>query len=656
MIVTVNSHDELGTLALTFNFMTNKLKQTMEGLRKSEQFLGDIVENIPNMIFVKDAETLRFVRFNKAGEKLLGYTRKELVGKSVSEVFPTNQADFFLAKDREVIRSKCILDIPEETVQTKSGGERILHTKKMPILDKEGNPQFLLGISEDITAQKRAEEEIRKLHEELEQRVVQRTAQLELVNAELKKEIAERKQAEEALTYRLKFENLIAEISSDFTHRAANQFDQGITRALDEVGHFVEVDRSYVVLFSGHSQEMSITHEWCADGVEPKIYGGGHFPMPRLPWLRDQLDQLDPVRIAALTDLPPEAEQEKRYFEAERTKSCVIVPLVCGGVLKGFVGFDALRSERSWANEMVGLLWTASQSLANALQNKWAKETRLALETQLYHAQQLASIGYLAAGIAHEINTSTQFVGDNTRFLRDVFGDLIKRIEGLERVAATARGGRVDQNLLDEIEQARSSADIGYLRAEIPKAIEQSLEGIQRVSKIVRAMKEFSHPDMAEKAAVNLNRAIETTVAVARNEWKYVAEMNLDLDPTLPMIVCIPGDINQVILNLIVNAADAIRDKVGDGATGKGMITISTKSDGDAVEIRVADTGTGIPEKYRPRMFEPFFTTKIAAKGTGQGLAIAYNVVSKKHGGTIHFETEVGQGTTFIIRLPRCET
>ncbi len=281
-----------------------------------------------------------------------------------------------------------------------------------------------------------------------------------------------------------------------------------------------------------------------------------------------------------------------------------------------------------------------------------AEDERRRMEVQLLHAQKLESIGQLAAGIAHEINTPTQFVGDNTQFLKTAFGELLK-LSALMESLIREPGKAIDESQMAELRSTWEAADVDYLKEEIPKAIDQSMEGIQRVSKIVSAMKEFSHPDIGEKVATNLNRAIETTVTVSRNEWKYVAEMKLELDPNLPVVACIPGDINQVILNLIVNAAHAIQEKLGEDSVGKGTITISTKADDGNVEIRVADTGTGIPEKYRDRMFEPFFTTKAVGKGTGQGLAIAYNVVTKKHGGIIRFETETGQGTSFIIRLPR---
>lgn len=173
------------------------------------------------------------------------------------------------------------------------------------------------------------------------------------------------------------------------------------------------------------------------------------------------------------------------------------------------------------------------------------------------------------------------------------------------------------------------------------------------MSKLVAAMKEFSHPGTKEKTPLDLNHAIESTITVARHEWKYVAEVETDFDPSLSVISCHPGEFNQVILNLIVNAAHAISDVVGKDGSGKGKIKVQTQNCEDWVEIRVQDTGSGIPEKVRPRIFDPFFTTKEIGKGTGQGLAIARSVVVDKHHGTIHFETEEGKGTTFVIRLPK---
>jgi PAS domain S-box-containing protein len=276
------------------------------------------------------------------------------------------------------------------------------------------------------------------------------------------------------------------------------------------------------------------------------------------------------------------------------------------------------------------------------------------LETQLAHAQRMESVGQLAAGIAHELNTPIQYVGDNIRFLHDAFRDIIALLEGYQELHDASDSGLPCMELMANVSRAieGAGADLDFLRLEIPQAIQQSLDGIGRVAKIVRAMKEFSHPGGEEMQAIDLNHAIESTIAVSRNEWKYVATMKTDFDADLPAVTCFPGDINQALLNVIVNAAHAIEAKSHGGYMERGQIAVSTRNRGSEVEIRISDTGSGIPPAVQSRVFDPFFTTKALGKGTGQGLAIAYSVIVEKHGGTIEFETEVGHGTTFIVRLP----
>jgi PAS domain S-box-containing protein len=276
---------------------------------------------------------------------------------------------------------------------------------------------------------------------------------------------------------------------------------------------------------------------------------------------------------------------------------------------------------------------------------------RRQLEIELRHAQKLEAVGALAAGIAHEINTPIQFVGDNTRFLQNAFRDLEHLFVVYHRLYQEASSGLVTPGLLYEVKAARENADWEYLQTEVPKALDQALDGISRVASIVRAMKDFSHVDRrAEKSAADLNKAIESTLTVARNELKYVADVDVDLGP-IPPVLCHLGDLNQVVLNLLINAAHAIGDVVKD-STRKGRITVRTRQFDDSVEIAISDTGTGIPEGIRDKIFDPFFTTKEVGRGTGQGLALARAVVVEKHGGTLTFETESGKGTTFYIRLP----
>jgi len=276
---------------------------------------------------------------------------------------------------------------------------------------------------------------------------------------------------------------------------------------------------------------------------------------------------------------------------------------------------------------------------------------RRILEAQLAQAQKLESIGQLAAGIAHEINTPTQYIGDNIRFLRDAFGDLRPMLTACSALRE-ARNCAAAADLWVDVAAAMETADVGFLLDEIPAAISQSLEGADRVAQIVRSMKEFSHPDGGEKQAIDVNRAIESTLTVSRNEWKYVAAATTDLDPELPPVTCRAGEVNQVLLNLIVNAAHAIEAKSGGRSGQEGTITIRTRRDGDWVEIEVEDNGSGIPDAIRARVFDRFFTTKKLGRGTGQGLAIARDIVVHRHKGTITFESEVGRGTTFRIRIP----
>ena len=270
------------------------------------------------------------------------------------------------------------------------------------------------------------------------------------------------------------------------------------------------------------------------------------------------------------------------------------------------------------------------------------------LEMELNQSQKLESIGQLAAGIAHEINTPTQYIGDNLTFLQDSFRSLI---DYLESISSLENEAGLPPELVQKIRDAREKADLDFVKGEIPKALQQSIEGTGRIAEIVMAMKEFSHPGTKGKSLVDLNKALMSTITVAKNEWKYVAEMETELATSLPSIPCLPGEINQVFLNLLVNASHAIADVVQN--TGKkGKIIIQTRQDADMVEVRISDTGSGMTDAVKKRIFEPFFTTKPVGRGTGQGLPIARSIIVKKHGGTLNFESDPGKGTTFIIRLP----
>ena len=274
------------------------------------------------------------------------------------------------------------------------------------------------------------------------------------------------------------------------------------------------------------------------------------------------------------------------------------------------------------------------------------------LQQQLTQAQKLESIGQLASGIAHEINTPIQYIGDNINFLQDSLKDIFRLLREYEQVQTQAAAGKVDSDLLTRVADTLQECDMDYLNEEIPRATQEALDGVANVSRIVQAMKEFAHAGAQTKTTSDLSQAIESTITVTRNRWKHIAKLETDFDPDLPLVTCRIDEFNQVILNLIVNAADAIAEKVGEGSEETETISISTRQDGDWAEIRVADTGTGIPDEVRGQILDPFFTTKEVGKGSGQGLAIAYSIIVEKHDGTLTFETETGKGTTFLIRLP----
>ncbi|HET7502907.1 MAG TPA: sensor histidine kinase [Kofleriaceae bacterium] len=273
------------------------------------------------------------------------------------------------------------------------------------------------------------------------------------------------------------------------------------------------------------------------------------------------------------------------------------------------------------------------------------------MEVELRQAQKLEAIGRLAAGIAHEINTPVQFVGDSCRFLGDGVEQLTGALAEYRRVVTTlADGGLPASDALTELARIDHERDLPYLHDQLPGAGDRALDGLDRVAKIVAATKEFAYPHHTEKALADVNRAIENILIISNNEIKYVAHVETELG-ALPPILCLLGELNQVILNIIVNAAHAIGDVVKTSGD-KGTIHIKTWTDPGWVRIAIRDTGTGIAPEILDKIYEPFFTTKPVGQGTGQGLAIARSAIVDKHGGTIDVQSTVGAGTTFTISLP----
>ncbi|SCA57258.1 putative Histidine kinase [Candidatus Terasakiella magnetica] len=289
----------------------------------------------------------------------------------------------------------------------------------------------------------------------------------------------------------------------------------------------------------------------------------------------------------------------------------------------------------------------AFNHMAGKLENALQEQTEL--QKELQQAQKLEAIGQLAGGIAHEINTPSQYIGDNLSFLLDSEKDLIGLINQTVALKEECKEHGICRERVERIDRMIEDIDLEFLVEETGLATQQSLDGIKQISSIVLAMKEFSHPGSKEKKMIDLNHALETTLTVSKNEWKNLATIENEMDQSLPHVLCHAGELNQVFLNLIVNAAHAIEEA---GRGGEGRITVSTQCEADMVEVRIKDNGNGIKTENKNQIFNPFFTTKEVGRGTGQGLSLSHDIVVNKHNGSLSFETQEGVGSSFIVRLP----
>lgn len=751
--------------------VTRLLSQNQEKLKQAQTFASMGVWEF----FINDG---RLEWSEECGE-LFGLTRDEFpssFAEFLKLVHPADRA-YVAEVNNPATENKAEAALHyEHRITRKDGAVRWVREEAGTVYNQSGEAVKLVGMVIDITERKLMEEEISKAREELEQMVDDRTKELVEVNISLSEEVNERRLAETTLRRMLLAEKMIAEISTMFAASNENSLDWCIDQSLKMVGQFYNVDRSYIFLLSADGIYMDNTHEWCAAGIKPERENLQQVEAKAAPWWMSKLTKNEAINIPLVDKMPPEAEAEKAMLQAQGNKSVLVVPLYTRDSLLGFIGFDTVHHQKSWAEEEIALLKVVADVIAgnitrlryeeqlaeekellsvtlqsisegiivvdpdqkvinlndraeeltgwnrqeakgrqlaeiflllqsgavkpvddplNYIMNGvedggYSKETlvlvnrngikfnvyagaaairdsggsergtvlafqditdKVRAEAELALAEKLKSIGQLAAGIVHEINTPMQYIGDNTVFLKDSYESSAEFIEKLQSLFADP-DRQCSESAISELVELYDQLNIKYHLEELPLAIDQTLQGVERVAALVRAMRGFSRSGQAVKSKANLNKAIEDTLTVSRNEWKYTTEVKLDLDPDLPGVYCAVDAINQVLLNMVINAAQAVEEAVNRGHFTSGQIYIKTGVEGKNAVIEIADNGIGIARANLDRIFDPFFTTKEVGAGTGQGLMIAYDIIYNRHGGSIDVDSEEGKGTVFIIKLP----
>lgn len=567
---------------------SRKRRRAEKALIKNEELLRDFMENAKDLIQIIDSEG-NFIYANKYWKEVLGYSNDDFPSLNAFDVVHEESREF-LEKGLEIIRSG--KDIPINSLILKSkNGDRIEVEGSVTIKrDQESGFVQIQSIYRDVTQRKATEEELRVHREETEKLVKERTKELKETNEKLHRYIEKRK---------------IAEKHNKRLVAALNHADE-IIIITDFEGNIEYANPAFERITGYNSEEV----------------------------LGKKIDILS-----------SDVECGQCYNKIwEKVKN--------GEVWSGLLVNQKKDGTLYDEDGTISPIRDNDDNITNFVLVRRDVTQERRIEKQLHQAQKLESIGQLAAGIAHEINTPIQYIGDNTRFLKQSFSDLMTFFDSCNDLVSENKDKENQSQLCLEIEKLINEADYEFLSEEIPGAIEQSLEGIDRVAEIVRVMKEFSHPGLEEKTSIDINQALRNTVSVARNEWKYYADVNMELGDNLPPVTCFPGELNQVFLNLIVNAAHAIKAKIGKDSSQKGKITIRTSADADWLNIVFEDTGTGIPEEVRDKIFNPFFTTKDVGVGTGQGLSITHSIIVEKHKGLIDFTSEIDVGTSFTIKLP----
>jgi PAS domain S-box-containing protein len=645
-----------------------------EALAAQHNFLRMVIDNLPQLIYTKDTES-RFTLANKAVATLLtgGADPSKLIGKTDADFYRPGLWVKYYNDEQEVMHTNKPMVNIIEPCEDRDGRRRWNNTTKIPLHDEKGNVIGLIGIGSDFTQFKKSEEQLRLQATALETAadgviiadrqgtIIWANSAMATISGYNMSEIIGAnprifksgcqtqdfyRQLWRTITSGQSWKGEIINRRKDGMLRTEEISITPVPNETGRITHFVSICRD-ITERQLLRQEMSRIYaavSGAKDGI--LLLSRGNKPLfinkAFTTLLGYTINELPAEVIATIIrvedDSPAETETSDTRIRQDELLS-----------LSG----DAIPVEiRDWPvigddDAFLGQVYF----IRDLRDERRRDDAEKMMEIRLRQAQKMEAIGQLAAGIAHEINNPIQFVGNNTTFLKGAFADLTRLIDEQTRALEKTLVGTD----LAGINALKEDIDYEYLKKEVPAAMDQTLDGIRRVTEIVKAMKDFSHPGSKNRQRMDINKAVQDAILVSKNEWKYNSEVETNLAPDLPNIMCLTNEMNQAILNILVNAAHAISEAVAKGIRTRGLIKIKTEFDDRNVRIFITDNGTGIPKSIQNRVFEPFFTTKEVGKGTGQGLTIAYDVVVHKHGGELSFKSVENEGTTFTISIPISE-